>query len=275
MLKTNRELIALFQQFPDVRNIVKEYKLYPHNRLVVPRVKGASPTLIGTAYDFWCRAFIQQVNGREIETVLSKQVLHGVFDAKALAYITEEEKKELLVNVHAIWEMRAEYIQRKNIDEDKLLKGCLILAYCEQTFRSNEKPEIDYLTIKRKDFDDLKNLATETKNMARIFQTKKSLYMNPTFGEYSRKVGGADADYIIGNMLVDIKTSAYRELKKEYIIQLLCYSFLARLQNKRKIHQIGVFMPRFGRLSYIEIEDFKKIIDIEQKFERFRDIICK
>lgn len=45
--------------------------------------------------------------------------------------------------------------------------------------------------------------------------------LNPTFGEASALVGGADADFVIDHTLVDIKTTKYPELKREIPHQLV------------------------------------------------------
>ena len=83
------------------------------------------------------------------------------------------------------------------------------------------------------------------------------LLLNPTFGETSRMVGGADADLIIGDMLVDIKTTKSDTIKSEYINQLLGYFLLARKErNSDKmfpvISRLGLYYSRYGYLYSFE-----------------------
>ena len=54
------------------------------------------------------------------------------------------------------------------------------------------------------------------------------LFLNPTFGESSRLVGGADCDLIAGDMLVEVKTTKKPTMKGGDIDQLFGYLFLAR-----------------------------------------------
>jgi hypothetical protein len=56
----------------------------------------------------------------------------------------------------------------------------------------------------------------------------QGMLLNPTFGEASRLVGGADADLIAGDTLIDFKTTTAGEAKVEYLDQLFGYFLLAR-----------------------------------------------
>ncbi len=85
----------------------------------------------------------------------------------------------------------------------------------------------------------------------------RALLLNPTFGEASRSVAGADADLIVGDMLVDIKTTKNNTIKTEYLNQLLGYFLLARKQGAVDptlpiIHRIGIYYSRYGHLHSVE-----------------------
>jgi len=56
----------------------------------------------------------------------------------------------------------------------------------------------------------------------------KVMLLNPTFGSYSSVAGGADADLICGDLVVEVKTTKNAQLKPETIRQLLAYFVLAR-----------------------------------------------
>lgn len=83
------------------------------------------------------------------------------------------------------------------------------------------------------------------------------LLLNPTFGEASRMIGGADADLIVGDMLVDIKTTKSDTIKLEHINQLLGYFLLARQHRAIDptfpvINRIGLYYSRYGYLHSFE-----------------------
>ena len=70
----------------------------------------------------------------------------------------------------------------------------------------------------------------------KIFKAKKHCYLNPTFGIGSLLVGGADADLIIDNTLIDIKSSRNLKLGREDLSQIIGYyllSLIGGINNKK------------------------------------------
>jgi len=84
-------------------------------------------------------------------------------------------------------------------------------------------------------------------------------------------VGGADADLVIDEMLIDIKTTKIFQMKREYYDQLIGYYTLYRIDGidgmpgNYEIKKLGVYFSRYGYLHIYDIED---IID-ENKFPEF------
>jgi hypothetical protein len=79
------------------------------------------------------------------------------------------------------------------------------------------------------------------------------LILNPTFGEASQDVGGADGDLIAGDMLVDIKTVKEATVDSTTLDQLLGYLLLARRHRQKEqafpeIKRVGVYFSRHGHL---------------------------
>jgi hypothetical protein len=68
--------------------------------------------------------------------------------------------------------------------------------------------------------------------------------LNPTFGESSLLVGGADADLITGDLLVDFKATKNRVMQGADLDQLLGYYLLAR-----RHHQADPNFPVINRLA--------------------------
>lgn len=94
--------------------------------------------------------------------------------------------------------------------------------------------------------------------------------LNPTFIYAAGPVGGADADLIAGDMLVDIKTTKDDKLKAEYLDQLFGYFLLSRRHRKRakrfpRIDRVGIYFARRGHLLSIDTDvwttnpEFKRI----------------
>ena len=81
----------------------------------------------------------------------------------------------------------------------------------------------------------------------------KVLLLNPTFGESSRLVSGADADLIAGDTLIDFKTTKAGEVTAEYLDQLLGFFLLARNQRLADptfpvINRLALYFCRHGHL---------------------------
>ena len=81
----------------------------------------------------------------------------------------------------------------------------------------------------------------------------KVLLLNPVFEQTSRLVGGADADLIVGDMLVDLKATKSNEMDPIDLDQLLGYYFLARRQCQADptfltINRLAIYFARHGYL---------------------------
>ena len=113
--------------------------------------------------------------------------------------------------------------------------------------------------------------------------------LNPTFGEAARPIGGADADLIIGDMLVDIKTTKDDTIQVQHLNQLLGYFLLARKERTISpafpvINRFGLYYSRYGYLysfdasawtehpEFLETEKwfFSQITRIEAARQAFR-----
>ena len=73
----------------------------------------------------------------------------------------------------------------------------------------------------------------------------RPVFLNPTFGEASRLLGGADADLIVAHGLIDIKTVQRAVLGKSTLWQLLGY-LLADTENVFNIEEVGLYFSRHG-----------------------------
>lgn len=85
--------------------------------------------------------------------------------------------------------------------------------------------------------------------------------LNPNFGEGSRLVQGADADVLIDDTLIEIKTTKKLEFKREYFDQLMGYfilnqvSGIGSLSPKPQINKLAVYFSRFGYLYTFNVYD--------------------
>lgn len=96
------------------------------------------------------------------------------------------------------------------------------------------------------------------------FQSRDQCFLNPTFDLASELVEGADADLIIDDCLIDIKTTKYLRLRVADLHQIVGYYILCLLSGKSakrplgEIRRVGIYFSRHAFLHTIEIE---KIIE--------------
>ncbi|MES2642510.1 MAG: hypothetical protein V4850_23705 [Myxococcota bacterium] len=80
------------------------------------------------------------------------------------------------------------------------------------------------------------------------------IVFSPTFGEGSRRVGGAVGDLIVDDLLIELKTRARCRATAKDLRQLIAYAGFANrfgidgLAEAPRIEQVGVLFPRAGRL---------------------------
>lgn len=153
----------------------------------------------------------------------------------------------------------AKYI-KGGVFSDDLVNGALVLGKLDLYIRAGIL-EASISANDNRDVDDLSQLY----NLIKIeqFEPQKVCYLNPTFGKGSGMFGGADADFIIDDTLIDIKTTKLLKIERRQINQLLCYYMASRIggingdpTKKDTIKKIGIYFSRYGLLWTIALEEF-------------------
>ena len=87
------------------------------------------------------------------------------------------------------------------------------------------------------------------------WRTEGPCLLNPTFGMASHAIGGADADAIVGSLLVDVKSTKNLTLTLDDWLQLLGYRLLSILHQVvsseagTEIDTLGIYFARYGHLA--------------------------
>jgi hypothetical protein len=103
---------------------------------------------------------------------------------------------------------------------------------------------------------------------------QERLILNPTFGESSRRFGGADSDLISGDMLIDFKVTKNDSIQVVWLDQLLCYYLLARHERTQvpafpEIRRLSLYFARHGCLAEVPVSkwvDHPEFADTEKWF---------
>jgi len=104
------------------------------------------------------------------------------------------------------------------------------------------------------------------KTLAQVFQTAisnispETCKLNPSFGKYSTMVGGADADFIIDDIIVDIKTNKKLGYKNENFAQLLAYAAMGR-KIGMKLNRASIYYARYGEFSVIDLDPLESFLE--------------
>jgi hypothetical protein len=109
----------------------------------------------------------------------------------------------------------------------------------------------------------------------------KILMLNPSFGETSHLLGGADSDLISGDLLVDFKTTKRSEMQPKDLDQLFGYFLLARHQRCvdpkfPEIKRVALYFCRHAQMWVLDATTWTCIpefLEVEQWFfSRARDV---
>lgn len=104
-----------------------------------------------------------------------------------------------------------------------------------------------------------------------IFSHPSALRLNPDFGKYSKIVGGADCDLVLGDTIVDIKTTKHAIVERHYVRQLVSYIVLVHALRRDRcrwpnVCRIAIYFARHAHLWTLPIDTssaaFKRAIDL-------------
>ena len=267
-----------FVGLPEIRQRLNEQFVMPSLKTpddiqVEPKTKSYS--LIGTAFDYLFRFNLKRLNPdaivrRWVAEVALNSLPQG-YDAKELAAMSKSrgipidilEDMEGLKIKRQLGSPRAtaekliteakqvynEYL-KSGIMNDDVIRATVHLAQIDPIYRAGyvdpNLGEVDELAIK-----EMRELIEIVNND--VFIAKEHCLLNPTFGDASSEVGGADADFIIDGCLVDIKTTKSAKFNRDQFNQLVGYYILHDIGGidgdcNINITRLGVYYSRYGEL---------------------------
>jgi hypothetical protein len=232
-----------------------ELRAYLRDLVAMPGLPRPAPTLlapprsrnsglVGTAFDYLLRWDLEWANPHaDVRPWVAEE---------ALPLVPQAQRSLAAAVVTRAKEQHAAFLQRRNFSEE-VLAAALGLARLDTVFRSGvgvceigKPPEIA-------DAEDLRGLVAAVPD--EFVRRYDSCVLNPTFGRASLAIGGADADLILDDTLIDVKTTKHFKLERIAFDQLIGYVLLARLggvngnhTRGRAVQRIGIYYARYGRL---------------------------
>lgn len=270
-----------FIKIPEVKMLFK--KEFPLSRISLQGEMKAVPvtknySLVGTAFDYLFRFYLEHENPNcvtkhwvaEDSLALLEQTIDE-YGKKATKEMLDASDKMMLLLEDAK-ENHEKYLNTGNLGDD-LIRSSVELAQIDAYYRSGIiPPSLGH--VDSGDVQDLRNLVSLVK--PDTFKAKNACFLNPTFGYGSQLVGGADADLIVDDMLVDLKTTKFLSFTQEHYNQLIGYYILSKLGKVNEsedipISKIGIYFSRHGILHTIsarkieEHPNFPKFVDVFEK----------
>ncbi|WP_412030558.1 hypothetical protein [Deinococcus yunweiensis] len=239
-------LTSYFRDSPEARNRVTAALARPLTRPVSvplraePRSKRYG--LVGTAFDYLLRSLL-------VRTHTEQQLLHTGSPCLALLstpdFIGRPEQLAALRDAHAT---RVAFEAGAPLTPE-VARACLVLASFDVVLRVGGYHHLAG-EVQHEDAEDLLDLAAAVPLEA--FQAQERLLLNPLFPAGGR-VFGADADLVVDDLLIDVKTTLKLSLRGEYVQQLCGYLALERLSGlvgggDAPIRRVGLYFARHGVL---------------------------
>jgi hypothetical protein len=242
---------------------------------------------IGTSFDYVLRLQVAKINKNLVTDfpIVGRIAANGNkfreqiitdFELAKTRYLNDElELSDLLPN--CIQLAILDTLSRTGIDSqpsaDEDIKSLMPkkLRNDKDAFKKYEELHEEFLpppltwTPDPKDIADLAGLTNIVDT--RMWQAKTRCILNPTFGKSSFYIGGADADLIIDDKLIDIKTTKYLKFTRQYFRQLIGYHLLnCREQEMYKgLEHLGIYYSRHGILFTFPIPNMKRNIKFGDK----------
>lgn len=267
------------QQFPKPKFTLKKEILAP------PRTNRYS--LVGTAFDYLLRFYLEHLNPGAItgpwvaEHVLTQpfaisMILREVgiegegfidtvtgeisfLDRNSNEIIPYKELglfKKITPIIEQAKSVYNDYLAAGQMN-DELMESALLLAQIDPIFRQGRIDE-NIGSVDSEDVDDLRTLISIVN--PQVFRAVALCLLNPTFGEASHLVGGADADLVIDDTLIDIKTTKYLKLTRDYFLQIMGYYVLYTIggipeaPGQPTINKVGIYYSRYAELYSIDVD---------------------
>ena len=140
----------------------------------------------------------------------------------------------------------------KNMNWEKIIWDIFLISKCHSVWGDRRK--CLYINIEKDKVLGLKTFYKDINTFIKKLINDKIVFCNPDLND---GLIFGDADLIIENEILDIKTSSKKDINIEYTLQLLLYTSLARYKGM-KIDKISIFNPLLGIYHYCDVSEWNK-----------------
>ena len=223
---------------------------------------------------------LTQELGQLKEDEVADHLLAGLgFTAKEIAI-----RQKLCTHYEHVYNRWVQFISGDPTHVQDMIADVWFLAKLEDIARAggalsefHNRPRMDPIgTLEEPPNDvveDMKALWELLEERKGFFESSDAVHYNPTFGEASMMVGGADADLLVGTALVDMKTTVKWGYMWADAAQLASYYvFAAVVGEPWPIERLAIYRSRFGRIEYVDCDEVRQSIDLLGFVEQLLDI---
>ena len=255
--------LTSFLDNADVRKEFSSDFTKPKSRFkkeIVARPLTKNYSLVGTAFDYLLRFYLEYLNPQFVQ--------EGGWIANLSLLLLSDEHLDRGTAIVEQAERNLVHFLETGRRSEELLRSALQLASLDPIFRAGLGEE-NIGVVDERDIQDLSNLISAVD--FQIFKAEEHCLLNPSFGKASLLVGGADADLIIDDTIIEIKTTKSLELTRNHFNQLIGYYILYNLsdvsdgEDPPEIDKLAVY---FSRYAYFHVIAVNEIVS-DKTFEQF------
>ena len=226
-------------------------------------------TLVGTAFDYLLRFYVKRLNPDAVETEWvaehcltrpSPFLVDATIEIDRGTVVSYTETKLTKRAKRILEQAKANYSAylRSGQITDDLFKSALCLAQLDTIYRVGFIDK-NMGNVQDEDVEDLRKLLSIVD--PKLFKAQHLCMLNPTFGETSRLVGGADSDLLIDDLLIDVKTTKKLDFQTTVFYQLMGYVVLHEiagvgdLKPKPPVTKVGIYFARHAHLHVFQLDE--------------------
>ena len=245
----------LYQELPNTRRLLMESRRHMDWEQTIRPEGTVNWTAIGTAIDYRLRYYFEVTPWQRLVASQGAQYLQSFLVATGgeVDLVHRDFFRQLETTT-----TRFEPPRRRlpPADEDALNRYCYALALLDVAVRAGPEAASEIAGASTSveamlscasscALSDLRNLSYRFYDRHNHL-TQLASELNPTF-DGSFAIGGADADLVVDDTLIDIKTTVKLELQSTWVYELMGYALLD-YSDAHRLDSIGLYLARQGVL---------------------------
>lgn len=251
-------------------------------------IKSADSMIVGTTFDYLARFRIaQKIENNEKDTCCRRIVAEGFF----LKFFLGSHRDRLRGKFDEGIDYIIKFINSNYSVNKDLIHYAYFFGRLEQCWRCGRLIEnIDELLDppSKEIEDDLINLMSVFDDLFlnKVVTVNSNVIFNPSFGNCSSVVRGADGDIFIDGVLYDFKTTKYNSYNSKDIQQIISYYLFNRINIKfydtrssfvshnyecTNIDRVAIYLARYGEINYLDVNSINSEL-IEKSIKDILDL---